>query len=120
MRPSQVALAGTGLLLLPVAIAGIALPLLPGTPFLIVAAFCFAKASPKLEAWLVDHPRFGPPIEAWRTRGAIPWSAKMAATGAMGFSFVWMLASTALLAGKLVAGLVMLAAAGFIWSRPDA
>lgn len=120
MTPSRIAFASTGLLLLPVAIAGIALPLLPGTPFLIVAAFCFAKASPKLEAWLVDHRHLGPPVRAWRASGAIAWSAKMAATGAMGVSFVLMLASAAPLAGKLAAAFVMLAAAGFIWSRPDA
>ncbi|TGY92251.1 DUF454 domain-containing protein [Marinicauda pacifica] len=120
MTPLQIMLACIGMVLLPVAIAGIALPLLPGTPILIVAAFCFAKASPRLETWLVDHPRLGPPIQAWRTHGAIAWSAKMVASGAMSVSFVWMLASAAPLAGKLSAGLVMLVAAGFIWSRPDA
>lgn len=120
MKASRTAFACLGMALLPIAIAGIALPLLPGTPILIVSAFCFAKASPKLEAWLVDHPRLGPPIQAWRTSGAIPWAAKMAASGAMAVSFVWMLASGAPLAGKIAAGFVMLGAAGFIWSRPDA
>ncbi|TGY90151.1 DUF454 domain-containing protein [Marinicauda algicola] len=120
MNTSQTFFACIGILLLPVAIAGIALPLLPGTPVLILAAFCMARASPDLEAWLLEHPRFGPPIRAWRARGAIAWGAKMAATGAMGISFVWMLASGAPLAGKLVAAGAMLAAAGFIWSRPDA
>lgn len=120
MNPSQTVFACMGILLLPVAIAGIALPLLPGTPVLILAGFCFARASPNLEAWLLDHPRLGPPLRAWRARGAIAWGAKMAASGAMGVSFVWMLASGAPLAGKIVAGTVMLGAAGFIWTRPDA
>lgn len=120
MTASQTFFACIGLLLLPVAIAGIALPLLPGTPILIAAGFCLARASPELEAWLVDHPRLGPPVQAWRESGAIAWPAKMAASGAMGISFVWMLASGAPLAGKIAAGLVMLGAAGFIWSRPDA
>lgn len=120
MTASQTLFACLGMLLLPIAIAGIALPLLPGTPVLILAAFCFAKASPDLEAWLVDHPRLGPPVQAWRERGAIAWSAKMTASGAMAISFIWVLASDAPLAGKVIAGVMMLAAAGFIWSRPDA
>lgn len=119
MNSSQTLFTCMGILLFPLAIAGIALPLLPGTPVLILAAYCFAKGSPALESWLLDHPRFGPPIQAWRTHGAIAWTAKMAASGAMGVSFVWMLASEVPLAGKLAAGIVMLGAAGFIWTRPD-
>jgi uncharacterized protein len=120
MTLSRTVFACVGIVLLPVAIAGIALPLLPGTPLLILAAFCFARASPRLEAWLVDHPRLGPPIRCWRESGAIPWSAKMAASGAMSISFVWMLVSSAPLAAKVVAGTIMLGAAFYIWSRPDA
>tara|TARA_E500000318_G_scaffold37210_1_gene35962 strand:- start:977 stop:1399 length:423 start_codon:yes stop_codon:yes gene_type:complete len=120
MKASQIVFAGLGASLLPVALAGLVLPLLPGTPLLILSAFCFARASPQLEAWLVNHRRLGPPIQEWRIHGAIPWSTKMVATAAIGSSFAWMLASNAPLAGKIIAALVMLAATGFIWSRPDA
>jgi uncharacterized protein len=50
---------------------GVLLPLLPTVPFVILAAFCFARGSPALEDWLVSHQRFGPHITAWRTRRAI-------------------------------------------------
>ena len=50
---------------------GAVLPLLPTVPFVILAAFCFARSSPRLEAWLVGHPVFGPHIAAWRDYGAI-------------------------------------------------
>ena len=50
-------------------VIGIFLPLLPTTPFLLVAAWAFAKSSPRLEAWLTNHPRFGPPLRDWRERG---------------------------------------------------
>ncbi len=55
------------------------MPLLPTVPFMLLAAFCFARSSPQLEAWLVDHPRFGPHIHAWNTRGAISRRGKYAA-----------------------------------------
>ena len=52
-------------------IAGVVLPLVPTTPFLILSAFCFARSSDRLHDWLVNHPRFGPPIRHWRDHRAI-------------------------------------------------
>lgn len=67
---------------------GIFLPLLPTVPFMILAAFCFAKSSPKLEAWLLNHPQFGPHISAWREHGAISRKGKIMALLAFAFSAV--------------------------------
>ena len=58
---------------------GVVVPLLPSVPFLILAAFCFAKSNPALERWLVEHPRAGPHILAWRNSRAISRSGKKAA-----------------------------------------
>ena len=55
---------------------GVVLPLLPTTPFILLAAFCFQKGSDRLHRWLMEHPRFGPLIADWRERGAIPRKAK--------------------------------------------
>ena len=67
---------------------GLFVPLLPTVPFVILAAFCFTRSSPRLEAWLVSHPTFGPHIQAWRTRGAISRRGKAAALIAFGASAV--------------------------------
>jgi len=73
-----------GWLSLALAALGVALPLLPTVPFVILAAFFFARGSPRLEAWLVNHPTMGPHIQAWRTRGAVSRKGKIAAL--IGFS----------------------------------
>ncbi|MGS1015413.1 YbaN family protein [Allosphingosinicella humi] len=77
-----------GMISLLLATVGAVLPLLPTVPFLILAAFCFARGSPRLEALLVQHPRFGPHIQAWRSRGAISRKGKRAAFIAFALSAV--------------------------------
>ena len=75
-----------GLLSVALGAIGIFLPLLPTVPFMILAAFCFAKSSPALERRLIEDPRFGPHIIAWREKGAVSRKGKIAATFAFAFS----------------------------------
>ncbi|MCG8429144.1 MAG: YbaN family protein [Chromatiales bacterium] len=50
-------------------IIGIVLPLLPTTPFILLAGFCFYRSSPKMHNWLLNHKYLGPMIQQWqRTR----------------------------------------------------
>jgi len=83
MRPIYTAV---GLASVALGVAGILLPLLPTVPFMILAAFCFARANPAWERRLLDDPRFGPHIVAWRTRGAISRRGKAMALVALGIS----------------------------------
>jgi uncharacterized membrane protein YbaN (DUF454 family) len=57
-------------------VVGIALPLVPYLPFLLMAAFCFALSSKRLHRSLLDHETLGPPIQNWEERGAIGRKAK--------------------------------------------
>lgn len=59
-------------------VVGAFLPVLPTTPFLLLAAACFARASPSLYRWLADSRTFGPSIREWRRHRSIPWRAKIA------------------------------------------
>lgn len=68
-------------------IIGAALPVMPTTPFLLLAVACFARSSPQLESWLMNHPTFGPPLKNWRERGAISRRAKMLAVSMMAASY---------------------------------
>jgi uncharacterized membrane protein YbaN (DUF454 family) len=59
---------------------GAFLPLLPTTPFLLVAAYFFGKSSPRLADWLNSHPILGRYIKDWNETRSIPLYAKVLAT----------------------------------------
>ena len=118
-RVTRFAWQGAGAVCVVLGVIGIPLPLLPTTPFLLLAAFCFARGSQRLHDWLVGHPRFGPPIEHWRRHGAISRRAKLWAGVAMGAAF-GLAALMGAPAHALVMQLVVLAGVGlFIFSRPS-
>lgn len=108
-----------GLLALALGLVGAALPLLPTTPFVLVAVFAFARSSPRLHAWLVNHPRFGPAIGHWQREGAISRRAKWSAVAMMllAFGVSWLVGvGLTILA---VQAAVLGGAAAFILSRPE-
>jgi uncharacterized protein len=78
-----------GALALLVGFIGIFLPLLPTTPFVLLAAFCFARGSERWERWLLAHRLWGPMVRDWRATRAVPLRAKQLATVMMTASCVW-------------------------------
>lgn len=77
-----------GLFFVGLGILGTFLPVMPSTVFFIIAAVFFARSNPVWEAKIMNHPKIGPPIRAFRERGAIGKSAKIAAVSAMAISSV--------------------------------
>ena len=75
--------AGLGLAFLAIGLVGVAILLLPTTPFVLLAGVCFARGSHRLHAWLNRHPVFGPPLCQWKKCGALSKSTKRAAMIAM-------------------------------------
>lgn len=109
-----------GFTALALGVLGIPLPLLPTVPFLLLAAFCFARASDRLHTWLLNHRTFGPPIQDWAASGAISRQAKISATvmitASLGLTLFWGVSLVILLTQIMVLSCVSL----FIWSRPEA
>lgn len=109
-----------GFVMLGLGIVGAFLPVMPTTIFLILAAWCFGRSSPAMEAWLLGHPQFGPVLVNWRDRGAIPRKAKiMACSGmALGYGLFWIGARPGLMLAGTV-GVFMAGCAAYVVSRPD-
>lgn len=110
-----------GLLSLGLGVIGVFLPVLPTTPFILLAAFAFSRSSKRLHAWLMNHRYYGPLVSNWQRHGVIrprvKWTAALLILALAGSSIllldapVW---AKALLA--LVCGCVLC----FILTRPGA
>lgn len=98
--------------------AGIVLPLLPTTPLLLVSVWAFSRSSPRLQRYLETHPRLGPPLAAWRERGAIPRRGKALATAALAASWTVTTVAVGGVLVPVVAGAGMAGVALWILTRP--
>jgi uncharacterized membrane protein YbaN (DUF454 family) len=91
-HPRRIALLVTGLVSLGTGILGIFIPLLPTTCFLLLAAWCFGKSSPRLHAWMMNNRWFGDYLSDYKAGRGIPRKLKV---GSLSMLWVVILASVA-------------------------
>jgi len=95
-----------GAVFLLLGVIGIFLPVLPTTPFVLLAAACFARGSQRFHEWLLGHPRFGPLVSDWQRYRSIPFRAKCLALSMMWASMgttAWLLRARPIASAALLA-----------------
>jgi len=110
---------GLGLLCFGLGVLGAVLPVLPTTPFMLVALWAFSLSSHRLETWLLNHRRFGPRLVAWRAHRAVPLPVKLTAWGSMIASLTLMILGGASRFAIAGAGSVMLIGAIYVARCPS-
>ena len=109
-----------GLICMALGFLGVFLPILPTTPFMILAAFCFSKSSRRLHNWLLERPHIGKLILDWQNDGVIRKKAKVASTLVIVplFSYTLIFVQVSIFV-KVLLVLIGLGVLCFIWSRPS-
>lgn len=117
VRPLLFAL---GCLLFSLGFIGVFVPVLPTTPFMLLALWCFSRSSERFHDWLYNHKVFGPPMQQWHDHRVIPMGAKVIALVFMTASLVYLFGFSA--TPFWVRGLMTVTVAVGIWfilTRPS-
>jgi uncharacterized membrane protein YbaN (DUF454 family) len=117
--PARLLWLGLGWLCTGLGFVGTAVPLLPTTPFLLLAAYAFSRSSLRFYAWLLDNRTFGPFIRDWRAGLGIPVRAKASAvsllTLSLGSSIVLFVSA---LWAQLLLGAIGVSVSAYLLTRP--
>lgn len=101
-------------------VLGAFLPVLPTTPFMLVALWAFSRSSRRFHHWLYTHPRFGPRLQEWHKYGTVPVKVKVSSISAMSVSLAFMVFVAHVKWHVLAAaGSLMLVGAVYVLSRPS-
>ncbi len=118
--PSSFLYFGLGWLCVAIGFVGVFLPVLPTTPFLLIAVWAFARSSPRFHNWLLTHKTLGPYVRDWHENRAIPVKGKILSVVMMTASLSWLAFGTQAPTYAVALVAVMMAAvAAFILSRPS-
>lgn len=116
----QQVLKGLGFVFVGLGFLGVFLPLLPTTPFLLLALACFARSSPQIHTWLVNHHILGQYVRDWERDRSIPVRAKILSIVMMSASFAWLaLGTNAPAIAVWMTGGILVLVAIYIVTRPS-
>ncbi|AZG72898.1 YbaN family protein [Shewanella livingstonensis] len=108
-----------GLCSLALGLIGIALPLLPTVPFILLAAFCFARSNDRLHHWLVTHPWFAEGINQWQSKRALSRPLKQKAMLMSCLSFMVSIIIVPIVWVKIMLLCMMFVLLFFLWRIPE-
>jgi uncharacterized membrane protein YbaN (DUF454 family) len=98
---------------------GVITPGIPYSPFVVAAAFCFARSSERAHAWIMNHPVFGPFLTNWSTKRVFPQRMKYLMLAMMTTSLVLMYISGVKLIGVASTAVFMMLVAVWAWRWPS-
>lgn len=106
-----------GVLSMILAYIGLITPGIPFSHFVVFAAYCFAKSSPRMHRWLYNHKHFGPFLKNWNEKRIFPTRGKyiMILTMMSSLSIMWL--STGNVKATIYAAITMAVVAVFVWLR---
>jgi uncharacterized membrane protein YbaN (DUF454 family) len=97
---------------------GIVTPGIPFSIFLVGAAYCFARSSKKMEAWIYNHKHFGPFLTNWEKKRVFPQKGKYAMIAVMSSSLIIMMFFVPI-KGVIYSGIMMALVAVWAWRYPS-
>jgi uncharacterized membrane protein YbaN (DUF454 family) len=98
---------------------GVVTPGIPYSPFVVAAAFCFARSSERAHRWIMTHPIFGPFLTNWSTKRVFPQKMKYLMIAMMTLSLALMTVSGVKPIGIVSTGIFMLVVAVWAWRYPS-
>ena len=101
-------------------VLGLFLPLLPTTPFMLLAAGCFARSSERFYRWITSHPRFGPMIADYLAGRGLPMRAKYCAVAMLWASILFGVFWVGLVWARLAMLLTAVGVTVYLWRLPVA
>lgn len=108
-----------GFVSLGLAYLGVITPGLPYSPFVVFAAYCFARSSPRMHAWIMNHRIFGPFITNWNHKRVFPLKLKFFMLASMSVSLILMYSGGVPQRGIIYTAIFMALVAIWAWRYPS-